>query len=255
MLEVNHVRFSYGKKTVLQDINFRAMPGEMVCILGPNGTGKSTLFKCMLGLLRDWHGEITLEGKDIRQMKPSERAKKMAYIPQASNPAFAYSVLDMVLMGTTTGLHGLRVPRKKERTAAESALEKLGIGHLLDRDYTSLSGGEQQLVLIARALAQGSNTLIMDEPTSSLDYGNQVRVELQLRKLVQEGYSIVQSMHNPEQAYIFADRVIGLREGYVIADGHPKDIMDEELIEKLYRIPVRKVDTEDGKGRFFEVIF
>ena len=183
MLEVNHLRFSYGKNPVLRDIHFRAVSGEMVCILGPNGTGKSTLFKCMLGLLRGWDGEIALNGEDIRQMKPGERAKKMAYIPQAANPAFAYSVLDMVTMGTTAGLHGLRVPGKKERTIAVAALEKLGIGHLLERDYTSLSGGEQQLVLIARALAQGSNTLIMDEPTSSLDYGNQVRVELQLRKL------------------------------------------------------------------------
>lgn len=255
MLEVNHLRFSYGKNPVLRDIHFRAVSGEMVCILGPNGTGKSTLFKCMLGLLRGWDGEIALNGEDIRQMKPGERAKKMAYIPQAANPAFAYSVLDMVTMGTTAGLHGFRVPGKKERTIAVAALEKLGIGHLLERDYTSLSGGEQQLVLIARALAQGSNTLIMDEPTSSLDYGNQVRVELQLRKLTEEGYSIIQSMHNPEQAYLFADRVVGLRDGYVIADGPPRDILNEELIEKLYRILVRKVDAEDGKGRFFEVIY
>lgn len=113
MLEVNHLRFSYGKNPVLRDIHFRAMPGEMVCILGPNGTGKSTLFKCMLGLLRGWDGEITLDGEDIRQMKPGERAKKMAYIPQAANPAFAYSVLDMVTMGTTPACMASGFPERK----------------------------------------------------------------------------------------------------------------------------------------------
>lgn len=254
MMEVKKLRFAYGNRWVLEDITFTATSGQMVCVLGPNGTGKSTLFKCMLGLLREWSGEILLDGKDVRQMKPMERARKMAYIPQATNPAFSYSVLDMVSMGTTAHLRGLHVPGKKERETAEQALERLGMTHLVDREYGTLSGGEQQLVLIARALAQGSKTLIMDEPTSSLDYGNQLKVELRLQELARDGYLVIQSMHSPDQAYRFADSIIGIAEGRVVAKGAPQDVMDEKFIEKLYHVPVRRLDTADGSGRFFEVI-
>lgn len=255
MMEVKKLRFAYGNRRVLEDITFTAEYGQMVCVLGPNGTGKSTLFKCMLGLLRNWSGEILLDGEDIRQMKPMERARKMAYIPQATNPAFSYSVVDMVTMGTTAHLRGLHVPGKQERKKAEQALERLGITHLMDREYGNLSGGEQQLVLIARALAQGSRTLIMDEPTSSLDYGNQLKVELRLKELAKDGYLVIQSMHSPDQAYRFADSVVGIAEGHVVATGAPKDVMDEQFIENLYRVPVRMLDTEDGRGRFYEVIW
>lgn len=173
MLEVNHLRFSYGKNPVLRDIHFRAMPGEMVCILGPNGTGKSTLFKCMLGLLRGWDGEITLDGEDIRQMKPGERAKKMAYIPQAANPAFAYSVLDMVTMGTTAGLHGFRVPGKKERTDDC----RIRLGEI--RYRTSAGTGVHQP--FRRRTAAGTHCPGAGAGQQHIDYGR-TDIQLGLRK-------------------------------------------------------------------------
>lgn len=251
MIRVSDISFSYGDKEVLKGVSFDAVPGELLCILGHNGAGKSTLFRCMLGMLRPSGGEISIDGEDIRNMKPAERAGRISYIPQAAAPAFAYSVTDMVLMGTTAGLGGRVSPGAKELKTAEHVMERLGISRLADRDYTGLSGGEQQLVLIARAMAQGAGILIMDEPTSSLDYGNQMRVQKQLRELIKEGYTVIQSSHNPEQAYVFADRIICIREGEVFRQGRPRDIMDEELIRNLYGIDVEMISDKAQKARFF----
>ena len=180
MISVKDLSFSYGSHEVLKGITFDAVPGELLCVLGHNGAGKSTLFKCMLGILKGYSGSVTIDGSDILTMKASEKASKVAYIPQAANPAFTYSVLDMVLMGTTPQLKGRFTPGSEEKDIAIQAIRKLGIEDLAARSYTKISGGEQQLVLIARALAQGAKILIMDEPTSSLDYGNQMRVQKQL---------------------------------------------------------------------------
>lgn len=253
MITVNNLKFAYGDHEVLKDISFDAKPGELLCILGHNGAGKSTLFKCMLGLLKGYTGSIDIDGKDMSKMKPREKATYVAYIPQATRPAFAYNVMDMVLMGTTSRMSGMANPGAEERKVALDALAKMGIEHLADRDYTKISGGEQQMVLIARALAQGAKILIMDEPTSSLDYGNQMRVQQQLRKLAAEGYTIIQSTHNPEQTYVFADRIICIKDGIVYRQGEPNDVMDEKLIHDMYNIEVEMIESEDHKVRFFEL--
>lgn len=253
MLEIRNLKFAYGDHKVLKDISFEAREGEMLCILGPNGAGKSTMFRCILGLLRGYEGEILIDGTEVSDLPARERASSMAYIPQTSKQAFSYTALDMVLMGASSALSAWRAPGARERKQALAALERLGILELAGRLYTNLSGGEQQLVLIARAIAQGAKTLIMDEPTSSLDYGNQMRVQQQLKSLADEGYLIVQSTHNPEQTYMFADRIIAIKDGTIISAGRPEDIMDEELVRELYGIEVSVVESVQGKARFFEI--
>ena len=252
MIKVSGLSFSYGSKEVLHDISFEAVPGELLCVLGHNGAGKTTLFRCMLGLLKAGSGSVLIDGTDIESMKPAERARSVAYIPQAARPVFAYSVIDMVLMGMTPRLDKGRVnPGPEEKKTALSVLEQMGVTDLAERDYTKLSGGEQQLVLIARALAQGAKTLIMDEPTSSLDYGNQMKVQKRLSELASEGYTIVQSSHNPEQAYVFADRVVCIKDGEIFREGKPRDIMDEQLIKDLYSIDVEMISGGGDRARFF----
>jgi len=181
MLEIRNLKFAYGDYQVLKDISFEAREGAKLCILGPNGAGKSTMFRCILGLLRGYEGDILIDGTEVSDLPAKERASRMAYIPQTSRQAFSYTALDMVLMGASSSMSAWRSPGAKEKKQALNALERLEIRDLAGRLYTNLSGGEQQLVLIARAIAQGAKTLIMDEPTSSLDYGNQMRVEQQLK--------------------------------------------------------------------------
>lgn len=251
MIEVRELSFSYGRHEVLKGISFTAEPGEMLCVLGHNGAGKSTLFKCMLGILRGYSGSVSIDGKNISDMSAVERARCVAYIPQAANPAFSYSVADMVLMGTMPQLSGRLSPGNAEKEIAMDALARLGIEDLAMRSYSQISGGEQQLVIIARAIAQGARILIMDEPTSSLDYGNQMRVQKQLTKLIEDGYTIIQSSHNPEQAYIFADRIICIRDGRIYRQGRPEEVLDEQLIRDLYNIDVEMISSGNDKARFF----
>ncbi|MEG2083689.1 MAG: ABC transporter ATP-binding protein, partial [Oscillospiraceae bacterium] len=172
-------------------------------------------------------------------------ARFIAYIPQSHTPVFNYSVFDVVLMGTTPQLTAFASPGQAQAAFAECALETLGISHLRNRSFLKLSGGERQLALVARALAQQARVLIMDEPTANLDYGNQVVVQNRVRQLAREGYTVIQSTHNPDQAFLCADRMLALKGGTVLADGVPGDIITEELIRSLYGVDVR-VSSLDG---------
>ena len=248
-LEVRNVSFSYGEHQVLNDVSFKVDAGKLVSVLGPNGVGKSTLFRCMLGLLKTYDGSITVDGKETRNMGARELAHHVAYVPQSHYPAFNYTVLDMVLMGTSSRTSPFSPPRGKEITAAMEALERMGMAEFAHRDYTHISGGERQMVLIARALAQHAKVLMMDEPTANLDYGNQMRVMEQVRKLTGEGYTILQSTHNPDQAYLFSHQILAVQNGQIIADGSPNEVMDADLIRALYGIDVNVESFCDDKFR------
>ena len=177
-------------------------------------------------------------------MQPREIAAKVAYIPQTHTPTFHYTVLEMVLMGTTHRVRGLQSPGAKEVAIAREALAQVGIADMENRSYGRLSGGEQQ---IARALAQQTELLIMDEPTSSLDYGNQLRVMQRVRALARQGYTILLSSHNPQQALLFSDRILALHDGVICADGAPEKVITPELLEPLYSIKTRLAEAEEGR--------
>lgn len=249
LLEVKDLTYSYRNIKVLDKVSFVVEDSELLCILGPNGAGKSTMFKCILQLLKNYKGEILLDNKKLKEYKIQELARKVAYIPQSHNPVFSYSVTEMVLMGTTSQNSPLSKPRKSQINIVEESLEKIGISYLKDRSFVNLSGGERQLVLIARALAQKAKILIMDEPTSDLDYGNQIRVLNIVKELTREGYTIIQSTHNPDQAFLYADKVLALYNHKVLSFGTPKYIINSGLIKKLYNVDVELNSLYDDKIR------
>ena len=173
-ITVSDLSFSYSERLVLDNVNVKAEPGQLLSVIGPNGVGKSTLFHCILGQLNGYKGQITINGKDIKGLSVEKMAKLIAYVPQSHYPSFNFSVFDMVLMGTSIQFSAYSTPGKEQVKLAETALERLGIAHLKNRGYTKISGGEQQLTIIARALVQQTNVLILDEPTANLDFGNQI---------------------------------------------------------------------------------
>lgn len=248
-IEVKDLCFSYGEREVLHGVSFKAEQGEFLSILGPNGVGKSTLFRCVLGLLRDYTGSITVEGRNAKSLSIREAAKLVAYIPQSSHPAFNYSVRDIVLMGTTSGLGTFSTPKKEDVRRVEEALEKIGISHLAERCFHRISGGERQLALIARALVQRAPVLMLDEPTASLDFGNQLLVLTQARELAREGYTVIQTTHNPEQSYMFSDRILALRGGEVLTEGRPKDVLTSDMMRQLYGVEVEVSSLFDDRAR------
>ena len=248
-IEVKNLSFSYGDRPVLQDISFSVGEGELLSILGSNGVGRSTLFRCILGLLSGYTGEVLVDGINARSFSAREAAKHIAYIPQSSHPMFNYSVFDIVLMGRTGGLGSFRSPGKADREKCLRALEKIGISHLAGRCFHRLSGGEQQLVLIARALAQDAPILMLDEPTANLDYGNQLRVLEQVRKLAAEGYTVIQTTHNPEQSYLFSDRILAIQNGRVLTQGTPAEVLTAENMEELYQVEVEVVRLYEDRAR------
>lgn len=238
-LEVKHLNFAYRRgQTVMKDISFSAGTGEFLSVLGPNGAGKSTLFRCILSILTDYRGSIEIDGADVKSLSERELASRIAYIPQIHRPTFGYSVLDTVLMGASRQISPFSMPKKEHRKLAMEMLERLGIAYLAERNFALLSGGEQQLVLVARAMAQQADILIMDEPTSALDYGNQLRVLQEVKNLSKEGYTVLLSTHNPQHAMSFADSVLALSRGWVAAHGPANEVLTTELVRELYNVDV-----------------
>ena len=247
-LEVMGLRYAYGKNPVLRGVDFTASRGELVCVLGANGAGKTTLFRCLLRLLDGYSGTIRYDGADIRGLTARGIAQQMAYVPQSPAPTFDYSAFETVLMGTDASTAHLSGPRAPQREAAREALEAVGIAGLADRGIKTLSGGERQLVLIARSLAQRSAMIVMDEPTANLDYGNQLRVMSDIRGLTRRGYLVVTSTHSPQLALLFADRVVVLDEGVVTAIGDPAAVMDAALISRIYGVGVELHNVQTAWG-------
>lgn len=237
-ITVENLCFSYGDHEVLKDISFSAEDGQFLSVLGPNGVGKSTLFRCMLGLLPPAKGGTRIDGKAIFDMGAAQLARHIAYIPQSHSPVFNFSVFDMVLMGTTAQTGTFSSPGKVQKRQAEAALDRLGIAYLKNRGYGNISGGERQLALIARAIAQQAKILVMDEPSANLDFGNRIRVMRTIRDLTADGYTIIQSTHDPDQAYLYSDRILALYAGKVLAWGTPQETVCNSLISTLYGVDV-----------------
>ena len=238
MLKIRGLESCYGESCIVSGLTLDVPKGEIVGLIGRNGVGKSTLFRCILGLSPHYSGTILVNGKDLRALSVRERAREISYIPQSHAPVYDYEVVDVVLMATGNDLKMLATPGEAQLQRAHEALARIGIEHLAHRTYTQISGGEQQLVLIARALAQNAQTIIMDEPTSALDYGNTMRVLSCVRQLAREGLSIVQSTHNPDHAFLYSDATMVLSKGGLKAFGDPREVITSELISELYDIEV-----------------
>ena len=246
-LSIEDLSFSYERVHVLKNITFEANKGQMICLLGPNGVGKSTLFGCLLGILNKYDGYIKIDGKDIKNLSRREMAKHIAYVPQIYESNFNYSVLETVLMGLNNQIGAFATPGAKHYRKAMDALERMSIAHLADIGHHQISGGERQLALIARALVQDADILVMDEPTANLDFGNQNHVLKEVKKLCSEGYLILFSSHQPDHAFLYADTAIVLYEQVIRASGNPSKILNEELMLEIYRIPVHIAqNTFDG---------
>ncbi|MEG1500783.1 MAG: ABC transporter ATP-binding protein [Clostridiales bacterium] len=238
-IQIENISFAYGNHQVLRDISFSALPGDLLCVLGPNGVGKSTLFRCMLGLQNGYYGgKIQVDGENIQDLSATDLAKKIAYIPQYHTPAFHYTVFNTVLMGTTPLFGRLSSPGKEHEKAVMEALDQFGIAHLRDRSCIQISGGERQLTLLARAIVQQAKILVLDEPTANLDYGNQIRVMREICKLAEKGYSIIISTHNPEHALLYANQVLVLLDGGVLRFGKPNEVVTSDLLRQIYRVDV-----------------
>lgn len=248
-IEVKNLRFCYGARPVIGDVSFTAEKGELLAVLGPNGVGKSTLFRCLLGFLKPVGGEILVDGKELGAYSRRELAKKIAYIPQSHSPAFDHTVLDSVLMGMTAQLGVFEQPGQAQREKAMQMLRALGMEKLFDRGCMKISGGERQLMLLARALVQDASMLIMDEPTANLDYGNSCRVMERVKKLGQNGYTIIFSTHDPNQAFSYATKVLALKDGGVMAVGAPEAVLTQAVLSRLYGIPVARCEMETAFGR------
>ncbi len=247
-LEVNRAICGYGKRTVLEGISLDLNSGEILCLLGPNGVGKTTLFKTILGFLKMQGGEILLDGENIRHWSRNRLAKAIGYVPQAHTPPFPFKVLDVVVMGRTAHLGPFATPSKKDVQIAEAALDTLEISFLGDRVYTEISGGERQMVLIARALTQEPQILVMDEPTSNLDFGNQIRVLSQINKLAQRGLGIIMTSHFPDHAFLCSTKVALLQKDNTFLIGAVDEVISEENLKAAYGIDVKIVSTVNDFG-------
>lgn len=253
MLEVNNVFCGYGEKTVIKNISFKLNSSEILCVLGPNGSGKSTLFKAIMGLLPLEKGEVLIDNNKIENMTRKDIAKAIGYVPQAHIPYFSYRALDMVLMGRTAHLGIFNSPSKKDVHIAEKVFDLLGITHLQNKVFTEMSGGERQLILIARALAVQPKILIMDEPTNNLDFGNQIMVLNHIKKLADNGIGIIMSSHFPEHAFLYSKKVLLLKKGQIYNFGLPDDIVTEKSLEEIYGVKVDVMDTTTPKGKRVKV--
>ena len=238
-LEVKSLSCGYPKKTILNDVNLSIATGDILCILGPNGVGKTTLFKTILGFLKIQKGEILLDGENINNWSRQDFAKAIGYVPQAHVPPFPYKVRDVVVTGRTAYLGMFSSPSKADYKFAEGIIEDLGISYLKDDVYTEISGGERQLVLIARALAQEPKILIMDEPTSNLDYGNQVRVLRHIKNLANNDIGIIMTSHFPNHAFISSTKVLIISKESKFVFGNPEDIVTSSMLKEIYKINVQ----------------
>lgn len=247
-LTISKLDFNYDNHNVLKDINLNLRSGETNFLLGPNGSGKSTLFKCILGHLIPQKGTVNIDNNNISKISNKEKAKLIAYIPQSCNPSYNHTVLEITLMGRNPYIGRFSHPQNKDIDIAYNALEKLNISHLAEKGINQISGGELQLVLISRALAQQSQIIIMDEPTSNLDYGNQIMLLEHMEQLSKDGKMIIISSHNPQHAISFGNKVAVLNENKIVCFGNPKEVLTSNLLSNIYKRKITTVNYTRSDG-------
>lgn len=251
-LEVKEAVCGYGEKKVVENISLSVENGEILCLLGPNGVGKTTLFKSILGFQELLGGEILINGENMKHWPRKKLARAIGYVPQAHVPPFPFSVLDVVVMGRTAHLGAFASPADYDIEIAEDSLEVLGIDFLRERIYTEISGGERQMVIIARALAQQPKILVMDEPTSNLDFGNQVRVLEQIKKLAQKGLAVIMTSHFPDHAFLCSTKVVLMQKNNVFTIGSADEVVTEENLRSAYGVEVKITSSQGVQGEIIK---
>ena len=242
-VQADRVAFRYSENTgwILRDFNCAISSGEILAVLGPNGRGKTTLLKLLLDVLKPVEGEI-------------RRAGRLGYVPQVSLPAFDYKVLEMVVMGRTAEIGLFSAPGKKDYRCAEEALERLGLADLTQRRYTRLSGGQRQLVLIARALVSKPCCLVLDEPMSALDFKNQDMILSTLKQLATEGLGVIMTTHAPQHAIHIADKILVLERGTHTLYGTPDEVMTDKRLHQLYGLELKNLSFEHSERSIRTVV-
>jgi len=246
LIEVRDLRFRYGEggfELLIDELTVEE--GEVVTLLGPNGSGKTTLLLCVEGILKPEKGSMLVAGKNPFKLRRNEVAKLIGFVPREHHPTFPFTVLDFVVMGRAAYIGLFGSPSRRDLEIALKALESVGISHLADRPYTQISGGERQLALVARALAQEPKVLLLDEPTAHLDFRNQVSVLTVIRELTRrKGLASLVTLHDPNLAAAFSDKIALMSAGRILDFGSPDEVVTPEKLEKAYGIPVKVVNAD-----------
>ena len=253
MLEIKNAVCGYRQhntqKVIINGLSMDIKQGEIMSILGSNGVGKTTLFRSILGSLPLISGSVLLDGREISSMKRSETAKRIAYVPQSHNPPFPFTALQIAVMGRTAHMGMFATPSEEDTEKAYDALKAMGAEYLADMPYTEISGGERQLVLIARAIAQEADYMIMDEPASNLDYGNQVRALERIKQLAAAGRGIMFTTHNPDHVFMAASKVTVISSRDEFMSGPTDEMLTVPVMNRIYGIQTQILEAEWPGGR------
>jgi iron complex transport system ATP-binding protein len=245
-LSVESLSFGYeGGKMVFSDVSMGVVKGEVLCILGANGSGKTTLLKCINRILTPQSGRVLIDGMDVNGLGRGRIARRIGFLPQMHVSAYPYSVRDVAVMGRAPYLSLTSSPGEADCKIAEGSLEALGISHLADKPYTKISGGERQLVLLAMVLTQQPEVLLLDEPTSHLDFGNQIKTLKMIKLLSERGFTVVLTTHFPDHAFHLGCKVAVMKEGRIIAEGRAEDVVTEENLRRVYGVDIKIVYSKE----------
>jgi len=243
MLEVKNLKFRYNGFEVNASLNVNE--GKILTLLGPNGSGKTTLLRCIYGILKPETSCVYLDGKDVHSMDLKERAKNMGYVPQTHHPSFPYTVLEFVVMGRASQISIFEAPGSEDYRIAMDALSLVGIENLANKPYTQISGGQLQLALVARALVQNLRAILFDEPTAHLDFKNQIRVLEMIRKITAEkNIATILTLHDPNLAGIYSDRIALVKDGKIHAIGKPEKVLTENELSHVYEMGVKVINVD-----------